>query len=221
LGTVAESKEGRYTGRLIGAPLHGPAKAEAIRALAQREGLDLSRCTAYSDSVNDVPMLSTTGHAVAINPDPDLKKAAREHGWEIRDFRTARKAARIGVPTAAGVGAVAGGVVAGVALRRRYAGHGYSRRLRRGVASLSDPLRRPARGSSVPGRLHLPGRSDSLAVTIRWPGGRNSGPDVVLADAERGARWLSSKAGQAARAVPHPRRGPSGPADALKRRLSR
>ena len=146
LGTVAETKDGRYTGHLIGVPLHGPAKAEAIRALAEREGLDLSRCTAYSDSINDVPMLSTTGHAVAINPDPDLKKAAREHGWEIRDFRTARKAARIGVPTAAGIGAVAGGVVAGVALRRRYAGRSYpqqvqahARRLGR-AAPRHDPL---------------------------------------------------------------------------------
>lgn len=239
LGTVAETKEGVYTGRLIGVPLHGMAKAEAIRALAEREGLDLSRCTAYSDSVNDIPMLSTTGHAVAINPDPDLKKAAREYGWQIRDFRTARKAARIGVPTAAGVGAVAGGVVAGVALRRRHSSHATPAQLRRGIANLGDPLRRPGRAASVPGRLHLPGRSDSLAVTIRWPGShRNSGPEVVLADAERGARWLSgtvrdlatgtaaatttaasavsSKAGHAVRSVPTPRRGHSRP---LRRRF--
>jgi HAD superfamily hydrolase (TIGR01490 family) len=123
LGTVAEVENGRYTGRLVGEPLHGPAKAEAIRALAEREGLDLSRCYAYSDSTNDLPMLSLVGHPFAVNPDPDLRTVAREKGWEIRDFRTARKAVKVGLPAAAGVGAVSGGIVAGVVLRRRHSGH--------------------------------------------------------------------------------------------------
>jgi HAD superfamily hydrolase (TIGR01490 family) len=134
LGTVSEVEDGLYTGRLVGEPLHGPAKAEAVRALAEREGLDLSRCTAYSDSSNDVPMLSAVGHAVAINPDTSLRETARANGWEIRDFRTGRKAAKIGVPAAAGVGALTGGVVAGLALRRRHAGHGHPRRLRARIA---------------------------------------------------------------------------------------
>jgi HAD superfamily hydrolase (TIGR01490 family) len=119
LGTVSEVRDGRYTGRLVGEPLHGAAKAEAVRALAEREGLDLARCTAYSDSANDIPMLSTVGHAVAVNPDGELRDVARERGWEVRDFRTGRKAAMIGIPAAAGVGAVAGGVMAGLAYRRR------------------------------------------------------------------------------------------------------
>ena len=113
LGTVAEVENGLYTGRLVGEPLHGPAKAEAVRALAEREGLDLARCTAYSDSVNDVPMLSAVGTGVAINPDTGLREAARENGWEIRDFRTGRKAAKVGVPATAGTGLLVGGVMAG------------------------------------------------------------------------------------------------------------
>src|SRR4051794_29306295 len=121
LGTVAESVDGLYTGRLIGEPLHGPAKAEAVRALAASEGLDLSRCSAYSDSANDVPMLSVVGHPMAINPDGELRQVARENGWPVRDFRTGRKAAKVGVPSAMGLGAVAGGVAAGLAFRRRYA----------------------------------------------------------------------------------------------------
>jgi HAD superfamily hydrolase (TIGR01490 family) len=119
LGTVSENKDGVYTGRLVGEPLHGPAKAEAILALAEREGLDLTRCAAYSDSANDLPMLSLVGHPVAVNPDHELKSIARQNGWEIRDFRTGRKAARIGVPAAAGMGAVAGGIAVGLAVRRR------------------------------------------------------------------------------------------------------
>jgi hypothetical protein len=66
-------------------------------------------------------MLSLVGRPVAINPDSALKNHAREHGWEIRDFRTGRKAAKVGVPSALGVGAVAGGIATGVALRRRFA----------------------------------------------------------------------------------------------------
>ncbi len=119
LGTVAEIENGLYTGRLVGEPLHGPSKAEAVKALAEREGLDLSLCTAYSDSVNDVPMLSAVGNAVAINPDTGLRAAARENGWEVRDFRTGRKAAKVGVPATAGTGMLVGGVMAGLALRRR------------------------------------------------------------------------------------------------------
>jgi HAD superfamily hydrolase (TIGR01490 family) len=129
LGTVSEVEDGAYTGKLVGEPLHGAAKAEAVRALAERQGLDLSRCTAYSDSSNDIPMMTAVGHAVAVNPDTALREEARRRGWEVRDFRTGRKAAKVGVPAAAGVGAVAGGVVGGLALRRRHRGHRYRRRL--------------------------------------------------------------------------------------------
>lgn len=118
LGTVAESEDGVFTGRLVGDVLHGLGKAHAVRMLAIREGLNLKRCTAYSDSHNDVPMLSLTGTAVAINPDSDLREVAKNRGWEIRDFRTGRKAAKIGVPTALALGA-AGGAAAAVLTRRR------------------------------------------------------------------------------------------------------
>ncbi|MFF4549722.1 HAD family hydrolase [Streptomyces sp. NPDC001406] len=119
LGTVAESVNGVYTGKLVGEPLHGPAKAEAVRALAFAEGLDLSRCAAYSDSHNDIPMLSLVGHPYAINPDTKLRRHAREKDWRLRDYRTGRKAAKVGIPAAAGVGAVAGGTAAAIALHRR------------------------------------------------------------------------------------------------------
>lgn len=119
LGTVAEAVDGVYTGRLVGEILHGEAKAEAVRALAGREGLELSRCSAYSDSAHDIPLLSMVGKPCAINPDGALRAHAREQGWRIRDYRTGRRAARVGVPTAAGLGAVAGAAAAGVSLRRR------------------------------------------------------------------------------------------------------
>ena len=119
LGTVAEHVDGVYTGRLVGGMLHGPAKAEAVAALAEREGLDLARCSAYSDSANDLPMLTLVGHACAINPDARLRAHARREGWRIYDYRTGRKAARTGMVVGAAAGALTGAVAAGIAIRKR------------------------------------------------------------------------------------------------------
>jgi HAD superfamily hydrolase (TIGR01490 family) len=121
LGTVSESADGVYTGRLLGGLLHGEAKAAAVRALARREGLDLSRSSAYSDSVNDMPMLQIVGHPNVVNPDPELLAEARSRNWPVHDFRSGRKATMIALPVAAGAGAAAGGVAAALALRRRRA----------------------------------------------------------------------------------------------------
>jgi HAD superfamily hydrolase (TIGR01490 family) len=119
LGTIAEIDNGVYTGRLVGDLLHGPAKAEAIKELAAMHGLDLTMCTAYSDSINDVPMLSTVGNAVAVNPDGRLRREARRRNWETRDFRTARKAVKVAAPTALGIGVVLGAAATAAAYRRR------------------------------------------------------------------------------------------------------
>lgn len=117
LGTVAEVVNGTYTGRLVGAPLHGMAKAEAVRALAEREGLDLQRCSAYSDSANDIPMLSIVGRPIAVNPDSALRAHARDNDWPIRDFRRRAQMRRAAPAVTAGLGVVAG-VGAGYAIGR-------------------------------------------------------------------------------------------------------
>lgn len=121
LGTVAETEDGVYTGRLVGGLLHGDAKAEAVRALAEREHLDLARCAAYSDSMNDLPMLTLVGHPNAVNPDMALRTHARSHGWPVYDFRSGRRATMIALPVAAGAGAVAGGMAVGAVRSRRRA----------------------------------------------------------------------------------------------------
>ncbi len=118
LGTTAEHVGGVYTGRLQGELLHGPAKATAVRALAREHGLDLARCFAYSDSYNDLPMLSLVGHPCAINPDGRLQSHAEDQDWQIRDYRTGRKAARLGLFGAGAAGAAAGAVATGLAVRR-------------------------------------------------------------------------------------------------------
>ncbi|HZZ98131.1 MAG TPA: hypothetical protein VFE19_14005, partial [Jatrophihabitantaceae bacterium] len=104
--------------------------------------------SAYSDSINDIPLLSLVGRAVAVNPDSALRGEAKLHGWEIRDFRTGHKAARIGIPTAIGAGALGGGVAAGVALWR----------LRRRQAEAAEAAEQAALAAAARHRLHVPVR---------------------------------------------------------------
>ncbi|HET9873630.1 MAG TPA: HAD-IB family hydrolase [Propionibacteriaceae bacterium] len=118
VGTTAEHLDGVYTGRLRGELLHGPAKGEAVRALAHDHGLELARCFAYSDSFNDLPMLSLVGHPCAINPDRRLQLHALENDWQVRDYRSGRKAVRLGLLSAGFAGAGAGAVAAGVSVHR-------------------------------------------------------------------------------------------------------
>ncbi|WP_081680933.1 HAD-IB family hydrolase [Cellulomonas sp. URHD0024] len=96
LGTIAEHKDGYYTGRLVGDMLHGRAKAQAVRAIAEANGIDLAQSYAYGDSTNDVPILSEVGFPCAINPDRRLRRHAAEVGWPVREFRTRRRNARRG-----------------------------------------------------------------------------------------------------------------------------
>ena len=83
LGTIVGHDGNVLTGELVGAPLHGKAKRRAIKALAKERGISLRKSWAYSDSVNDLPMLSAVGNQVAVNPDQPLRRYAVAAGWEI------------------------------------------------------------------------------------------------------------------------------------------
>ncbi len=98
LGTVAEVKDGVYTGKLIGQLLHGPNKAIAVRLLAEEQGIDLENSYAYSDSHHDIPLLEAVGNPRAINPDTLLQIHAINAHWPIYDFRRMRVLKRIAAP---------------------------------------------------------------------------------------------------------------------------
>lgn len=82
LATRMEHADGKFTGRLAGAFLHGTEKAVAARELVESLGADLADCWAYSDSRNDIPLLELVGNRVVVNPDLGLKHHADQHGWE-------------------------------------------------------------------------------------------------------------------------------------------
>ncbi len=77
--------EGRYTGEME-FYAYAESKADAIRELAETEGLSLPDSFAYSDSVTDLPMLEAVGHPVVVNPDKELAQAAEERDWQTMDF---------------------------------------------------------------------------------------------------------------------------------------
>jgi len=78
--------EGRYTGE-VEFYSYGPYKAEAILEAARTHDIDLDASYAYSDSATDLPMLEVVGHPVAVNPDRELARIARDRNWEVRQFR--------------------------------------------------------------------------------------------------------------------------------------
>ncbi len=125
VGTRGEvTEEGRYTGRLVGDVVHGEEKARAVRELSERFDVDLAESYAYSDSINDLPLLQLVGHPHAVNPDSDLLHEARRRGWPVFELRTKRLPLLIGIPSAVvGLGLFGGGVALGGFLGRRRAYH--------------------------------------------------------------------------------------------------
>jgi HAD superfamily hydrolase (TIGR01490 family) len=89
LGTEFITEDGVFEGGFDGEVLHGEAKAIAAQALTTRLGAKLADCWAYSDSRNDIPLLSMVGHRVVVNPDSRLAKHARALGWPILELKRA------------------------------------------------------------------------------------------------------------------------------------
>jgi len=104
--------QGRYTGRME-LYASGPVKAEEVRSLAARAGIDLATSFAYSDSATDLPMLELVGHPIAVNPDRALARVARSRQWEIRTFT---KPVRLRNRLSLRVPALTGGLAAAAAL---------------------------------------------------------------------------------------------------------
>jgi phosphoserine phosphatase len=88
-----------------------------MRELAATEGIDLAASYAYSDSGSDLPMLRTVGHPVVVNPDAELRRVARQEGWEIMRFEQLGR--RLKAAAAFGFAALVGTGARTVAVRKR------------------------------------------------------------------------------------------------------
>lgn len=86
VATRYAERDGRYTGRLDGPFVWGPGKLLAVGRWARRAGVSLGQSHAFSDSAFDVPLLSSVGHAHAVNPDPTLTAVAALRRWPIEHW---------------------------------------------------------------------------------------------------------------------------------------
>jgi putative phosphoserine phosphatase/1-acylglycerol-3-phosphate O-acyltransferase len=98
IATRYGEKEGAYDGTIDGLFVWGPGKLAAVRQWAERNGVDVSRSWAYSDSVYDLPLLNAVEHPVAVNPDPRLRIVAGLRRWPQQFLDVPA-----GVPKVAGV----------------------------------------------------------------------------------------------------------------------
>jgi HAD superfamily hydrolase (TIGR01490 family) len=147
IATRAElDDDGRYSGRTE-RYVYAEEKVVAMREAAERDGLDLDHCWAYSDSATDVPMLAAVGHPVAVNPDKELARVARERGWLVEQFRLeVPLRERVTMPAPKQAAAVGGGaMLAGAAAAGAW---WWWRRMGLGGATAPEPSwrqRMPAR----------------------------------------------------------------------------
>lgn len=89
LGTKVQALEGVFTGQLDGPVLHGEEKATVARLFAEQKRADLAGCWAYSDSSNDIPLLTMVGNRVVVNPDAKLLAHANAQGWKVLPLKRA------------------------------------------------------------------------------------------------------------------------------------
>jgi putative phosphoserine phosphatase/1-acylglycerol-3-phosphate O-acyltransferase len=78
----------RYDGTIVDGFVWAAGKLQAVRRWAGAEQVDLRQSWAYSDSVYDLPLLSSVGHAVAVNPDYRLQAVAVARRWPVAHFNS-------------------------------------------------------------------------------------------------------------------------------------
>jgi HAD superfamily hydrolase (TIGR01490 family) len=90
IATVPEWEDGRFTGRARGTPSFREGKILRTEAWLESLGLcwgSFEKSYFYSDSLNDLPLLSTVDTPVAVDPDETLRAHASEMGWKIITLR--------------------------------------------------------------------------------------------------------------------------------------
>jgi len=86
IATVAERRDGRYTGRIAGVPSFQAGKVTRVRDWLDDMDLSLTqfaRSYFYSDSPNDLPLLEAVTDPVAVNPSAALEQIAQARGWPV------------------------------------------------------------------------------------------------------------------------------------------
>jgi len=92
VATEPERIDGRFTGGVTGVPCFREGKIARLDQWLASRGIafaDVRESWFYSDSHNDLPLLSRVTHAIAVNADAKLAQRADERGWKALDLRRA------------------------------------------------------------------------------------------------------------------------------------
>ena len=93
IATDPEVKDGSYTGRVAGIPAFREGKVARLQSWLRQRGNqldDFAQSWFYSDSTNDLPLLETVTHPVAVDPDTALRRIAEQRRWPIITLRDPR-----------------------------------------------------------------------------------------------------------------------------------
>ncbi len=87
IATTPEIQEGRYTGRFEGTPCFQEGKVVRLGEWMEENDHSLEDSWFYSDSHNDLPLLTQVSNPVAVDPDETLCRIAQEKGWPVISLR--------------------------------------------------------------------------------------------------------------------------------------
>ncbi|MBQ0723111.1 phosphoserine phosphatase SerB [Paraperlucidibaca wandonensis] len=73
-----EIEDGKVTGRVTGQVVDGARKAELLKMIAEKEGVNLEQVIAVGDGANDLPMLSIAGLGIAFRAKPLVRANAKQ-----------------------------------------------------------------------------------------------------------------------------------------------
>lgn len=90
IGTDPEQIDGEFTGNVSGLPSFQEGKVKRLHEWLQVRDMqldDFETTWFYSDSHNDLPLMSLVKQPVAVDPDDVLRAHAEQHGWPIISLR--------------------------------------------------------------------------------------------------------------------------------------
>jgi len=90
IATDPEQKDGEFTGAVAGVPSFREGKVTRMEQWLGARGWEWSsfeQSCFYSDSLNDLPLLSKVKRPVAVDPDATLRAHAEARGWPVISLR--------------------------------------------------------------------------------------------------------------------------------------
>jgi phosphoserine phosphatase len=83
LATEPKIVKGKYVNAIEGTPCFQEGKVTRLQEWLKKENLNLDGSYFYSDSHNDCPLMEKVTNAIAVDPDEQLEKIAKQKGWKI------------------------------------------------------------------------------------------------------------------------------------------